>query len=547
MAERMKFTDKIAWLCKALPHLALPYMAVLCTICTVGATSLYAGSDKMTQDIVEEEDIIEEADTARISMFERKLEEYISALEFETTRTKCLETDFLISTPTDPVLKTLAATRLFEHYSNSRLMGDEAVAVHIFDKWFDSKVIEPEDEAFMWTAKLFCTANRLSLIGNQAIALQLVGPEGEMTTVPERKKDEFQVLFFYDTGCPSCLAESIMLPSVLHNSPVPVSLAAIYIGSDAMAWERYRTEKLGESFNGINILHLWNPDNKEDLTTSYGVLGTPRIFLIGPDGTILGRRLTASALEKLLSACKLPETEYGSENSTEFYRKFFDKKDKLGSLDDAAGMIENLTLAMEKDTLMFKQMIGDLLYFAAGQREGYFKNGIKHLIDNRILSRPEIWTSEDDSLKVVGFASMLKDLACLSPIGGKLPEIKVRCSLSSHRKGNELFFKDKIIRLDKIKGPALIIFHTEGCNICKEDISAATDLTMERADIRLVLVNMDMMMEEMPEEASELMAAFDLSFLPYSTGIGKDRLVAWKYLSATDFGSGEFLDKKNGQ
>ncbi|MGN0188643.1 MAG: hypothetical protein ACI395_03930, partial [Candidatus Cryptobacteroides sp.] len=65
-----------------------------------------------------------------------RLDAYIKAIETESTETKITESDFLISACGDSLTRQKTALRLYERYMESPVMGDEAVAIHIFDLWF---------------------------------------------------------------------------------------------------------------------------------------------------------------------------------------------------------------------------------------------------------------------------------------------------------------------------------------------------------------------------------------------------------------------------
>jgi hypothetical protein len=55
-------------------------------------------------------------------------------------------------------------------------------------------------------------------------------------------------------------------------------------------------------------------------------------------------------------------------------------------------------------------MTGDLLYYLSSRSGEGMKEGMNYLIDSYILSDNKVWKSQDDSLKVVGFAQIMDDL-----------------------------------------------------------------------------------------------------------------------------------------
>ena len=98
-------------------------------------------------------------DTAVTNALGAKLDEYMDILGTEPADVKCGEADFLIGSCSDSLVRQFTAMRLFRHFMESKLMGDESVAIHIFDNWFsDGKVKMPDETDFM-SARIFAEFN----------------------------------------------------------------------------------------------------------------------------------------------------------------------------------------------------------------------------------------------------------------------------------------------------------------------------------------------------------------------------------------------------
>ena len=72
------------------------------------------------------------------------------------------------------------------------------------------------------------------------------------------------------------------------------------------------------------------------------------------------------------------------------------------------------------------------------------------------------------------------------------------------------------------------MFYTKGCGRCEETLAAARSLADNKG--KVLLVNMDTLLENHPEEARQLLDAFDLSGLPYVMQLGPGGVVQHKYL-----------------
>ena len=88
------------------------------------------------------------------------LEQYIVTLDPETPQVKSREVDFIIETCTDSLLRQAVAERLYDHYVTSSVMGDEEVAIHIYDNWFKPHLIEMSWDGGLLNAAYFAEYNR---------------------------------------------------------------------------------------------------------------------------------------------------------------------------------------------------------------------------------------------------------------------------------------------------------------------------------------------------------------------------------------------------
>lgn len=485
-----------------------------------------------------------QADSTKTAALGEKLAEYYETLKHESLDVQKNECDFLIESTSDSLLRQFVALDIYGHYLDSKIMGAENVAVHVYDKWFSSGAVEMRDEAELSEARAFADFNRRSLIGEKAPSIYMETLDGSALEVfgPEDGMGSFRILYFYDTDCSKCALETSMLRKLLTNHEYPVELYAIYVGDDRQAWNDYAAGQL--SVDGA--MHLWDPSLVSDFQKKYGVTQTPRLFLVAPDGIILGRSLDVNALQTLLDGIFAPRTlEYGTSESEALYDGIFSASGGQPSEGEVKGIsdyIADRTLA-RGDTLLFRQMAGDYLYYLVSHSGEGVKEGLRYHIDRNILSR-NVWKSPDDSLKVVGFAQIMSDLLSKAAPGTVVPGIKVPGQLYTWR-GEK--FQDK--RLDKLKKKVnILIFYTEGCEVCAAQKAEALallrgDVVPEKAgvvgkdshidnrDINVFMVNVDKIMSSDPALAARLMDSFDLSTLPYILITDSEGVVLRRYVS----------------
>ena len=474
----------------------------------------------------------ESLDSTVAARIDERLAEYFAAIEREGTEVQKGECDFLIETCTDSLMRQHVALAVYGHYMDSKVMGSEAVAIHVFDKWFASGLVKMRSDAEMLAAKIFAEFNRQSLIGGKAPELTMEDIDGELQTLfgPDDSRDRFRILYFYDTSCATCKVQTILLRNLLQDEDFPVDLYAVYASDNRQAWTDYVEQQLDIEASKTKTYHLWDPELDSDFQRKYGVIQTPRMFLIAPDGTVLGRGLDAAALSQLLhSVFDEVELEYGGDESEALYDSIFGDSMPSGKeIGELADYIASSTLE-RGDTVMFRQMTGDLLYYLTLKRGEGFKEGLDLLIDRHILSRNDIWKSEDDSLKIVGMAQIYDDLLARSTPGKLIPDMKLPGLLYSAGK-----VQDKDFRLRKLRGQVnYIMFVTDGCHVCAAEKEAAVRLVAEDRKVKVLMVNVDDVLSEDPGLAGRMFDAFDLSSLPFILKTDRKGNILGRYLSVS--------------
>lgn len=490
----------------------------------------------------------QELDARTAEMLSSKLDEYFLAIEREGNDVQIGECDFLIESAADSLTRQFIALKAYDHYLKSPVMGSEAVAIHILDKWFIPGTIKMKNDFELLNARVFADFNRQSLLGMKAPSLHMRTPEGKDVLLfsgndpdsaadlpPGVLKDDcsrFSILYFYDADCSKCKLESMLLRTVLEDGNYPVRLCAIYAGDDRKAWEEYISERLSIGSDALETVHLWDPEVDSDFQRKYGVLQTPRMFLVRPDGVIIGRGLDAEALLQMLRPIFTPvDLTYGSQESSGLFDSIFASED--GSIDPSVAQVRKLadyvkeTTLPKGDTLTFRQLSGDLLYYLASRSGEGFKEGLKYLIDNNIKAYPKAWATKDDSLKVLGFADIMDDLLSKSTPGTLISDIKVQGERIVKGKTKKGSFALRKLRSDS----NIVVFFTEGCEVCKAEKAALKELSVQDKKLQLLFVNVDEIMSADPEKAERLFESFDLSSLPYIVRTDRKGIIDGRYLS----------------
>ena len=499
-----------------LRHLSYFLASVLIFVCTeIGASAAF------------------QPDSVKMAALNLKLEEYLKAISLESLDVQKQECDFIIGSTSDSLVRTAVARKVLSSYMDSPLMGAEAVAIHLLDNWFLNGKVSMPSEMELLNARIYADFNRQSLLGCHAPALELKNDDGSLQTVLPNDRHRYMVLYFYDADCAKCRIQSILLRNLLDLENYPVDFIAVYTGDDLKEWKEYIETSLDVSSEAVAVSHLWDPEVDSDYQRKYGVIQTPRMFLIAPDGVIIGRGLDAKALSRMLQEIFAEKKlDYGTDESVALFDMVFGKDAVPSDKSEVMAVADHIAAStMEKgDTVMFRQMTGDLLYYLSFKREESFREGLDYLIDEYILSRPKVWRSEDDSLKVVGMAQVMDDLLSKAAPGSGIASVKVPGELVSSRAD-----KVKVKSLDRIGGKRnYIMFFAQGCNVCAEEKKAMRAMLEDRASsrgVKVFLVDMDDILMTDPDLASSLFDAFDLTSLPFIVETDAKGVVLRRYVS----------------
>lgn len=453
-----------------------------------------------------------------------KLDQYFLALAGESVKVQNEECDFLIESCQDSLVKQYTALKIYDHYLKSKIMGDDAVAVHVARKWFLSGAVKMKSEEDAFHAQLFVQFNENSLIGNPAPALTLFAPDSTTVRIPA--KDTYSVLYFYDTGCATCKKETPRLQKLIDSGKFPVTVYAIYVGASADEWAAYR-----EKFTGVT--HLWDPEVTSDWQLMYGVLQTPKMFLVNPTGQIVGRGLDTPALEILLNR-ELSQEEYvyGEAGEMERLAQLFQIYGDTLKVSDVMSVADYMAARTfgEGDVNAYKQTIGDLLYYLFSQRTEVYRDASVPFIQ-KYIEQPEIWSTEADKAQITSLGELMVTLASRTPVGSQVPDLTVPGTL---RRKPGLFCKGTKtgdFRLRKLKGnPAYLIFYTASCQACQELLAAVDRIVEKDRKARILLIDMDTLFNQDQTKADELLDNFDLSVLPFVLQLDRKGIVRHRYV-----------------
>lgn len=325
----------------------------------------------------------------RYSRFARSyIVEYLENVEMNSCNVAIAKVDSLIAMSAEN-LRSLVAEEAFDLFYNSKILGHEGVACHIAENYFLNGEIKLEDRDKLFLIKSFVMFNESSLVGKRAAELSLEDTSGRIVSLQEAiHGGEFTILYFYTDDCANCIAQTPGIMDVIDNYDRGVlSFYSVYTGTDSSRWKSYVGKHFFSYNPFVNWANVWDPDAGSSYHLLYGVVSTPKLFLIDRHGVIVGRNLDAGSLRQLLD-------------------NFSAERDELHRLFDrcfAGGRTDRLFVERTIDTVcgrifsngdLYKRVADELYLYLASADSYAMQQGSVYLAEKYIIARASLWNDE---------------------------------------------------------------------------------------------------------------------------------------------------------
>lgn len=195
---------------------------------------------------------------------------------------------------------------LTDEYINPKIMGQDAIFVHLFEKYHSKGLTPWLNEKQMETITRRAYMQMANLIGEKAGNLVMIDTAGKSRNLYDLKAD-FTIVVFWDPNCGHCKEELPKIDSAYRASwkSHGVKLYAVMIEPGQVpAWKKYINEK-----NIGDWTHVYQTKEMEKADTDaqrpsfrqlYDVTMTPTLFLLDKEKRIIGKKLSWSQLNDFL-------------------------------------------------------------------------------------------------------------------------------------------------------------------------------------------------------------------------------------------------------
>lgn len=297
--------------------------------------------------------------------------------------------DAFISTGKTPEERARLAYYIYRYYRESKIMGYDEIAVYVADAYFIKGGYTLPDADAVMEMKLFAQTNRLSLIGMRAPGLTLEDPAGNKVELANGNQD-YTVLYFYDDECASCIrtTPALMQYLIRNTEGLNFTVYMIYTQDDRERWMNY-VQKAVHPFkvpDNVNIVHLWDPEMTSDFVTKYGVISTPKMFLLNRQGIIVGRDLTPAALSQVVDVQEsiLTTTEM-------IFERIFTPIANTADTTLVTKEIDTFFEDSKDNPEFFHELFYTLYQYLKTSASYTLQQGAAYLANKYIAGMPELW------------------------------------------------------------------------------------------------------------------------------------------------------------
>ncbi len=174
---------------------------------------------------------------------------------------------------------------LFKKYAESKVMGMDAVMVHMIENFYLTGKASWISEEYEKTLREEVAYVKPNLIGKQAPPINAVDTLMQAFSFSDIQTG-YTLLFIYDPDCGHCKKSVKKLEEVDGRmAELDITVVALCTTTDVSRWKKFVA-----SHNPMWV-HLIDPTGKSYFRVSYDVRSTPRIYLLDADKKILAKRL----------------------------------------------------------------------------------------------------------------------------------------------------------------------------------------------------------------------------------------------------------------
>jgi thiol-disulfide isomerase/thioredoxin len=243
----------------------------------------------------------------RTPFFAPKLKRYYTEVIPQASDSIIKDADYkLLLARSAPEMYKYLLNWLTDTYLNPKYMGQDAVFVHLFEK-YHSKGLSPWlNEKQMETITRRAYMLMSNLVGEKAANLEMLDTAGKVSALYDLKSD-YTVVVFWDPNCGHCKEEIPRIDSIYRASwkDRNVGIYAVMSENDVDAWKKYISTNHLTNWTHVyqspEMLKANNEMQRPSFRQLYDVTQTPTLYLLDKEKRIVGKKLTLEQMNDLMN------------------------------------------------------------------------------------------------------------------------------------------------------------------------------------------------------------------------------------------------------
>jgi len=243
----------------------------------------------------------------RTPFFLPKLERYYREVIPQSSDTIINDIDYkLLLARTCPEMYKFLLNWLTDEYINPKYMGQDAIFVHLFEKYHSKGVSSWLNEKQMETISRRAYMQMSNLIGVKAANIDMVDSTGKKRALYDQPAD-YMLIIFWDPTCGHCKEELPRIDSIYRASwkKHGVKIYAVLSENDKKAeWVNYIMEhNIGDWIHVYETKEMEKniaDAQKPGFRQLFDVIQTPTLLLLDNEKRIIGKKLGWQQLNDLL-------------------------------------------------------------------------------------------------------------------------------------------------------------------------------------------------------------------------------------------------------
>jgi peroxiredoxin len=234
----------------------------------------------------------------RSPIFHNKIKQYMEKLTPQMPDSINVSADYLVerARPNQEVFKYLVYWLTYT-YESSKIMGMDAVFVHMVDKYYVTKQAFWVDSTQQYKITKRGSELKPLLIGKKAPMINMPDSTGKYISLYD-VKSKYTVVVFWDHDCGHCKKEMPKLYEA-YNKTLKAKGVQVYAIETEDQPEEWKKFIRNNNFHWINVME--KDDYKRAVTKKiYDIYSTPVIYLLDENKIIKAKRIESEQLDGLI-------------------------------------------------------------------------------------------------------------------------------------------------------------------------------------------------------------------------------------------------------